>query len=96
MKLNSLANTFSLAALLITGVLIIAQTRGALGQTGWVRASVVLFLVLGGLHGLVRRRLKSGRGATPSVALSRGLSPLLWTMCALVAAITYLMEAKPW
>lgn len=87
---------WSLLALLVTGVLIIAQTRGALGQTGWVRVSVGLFFVLGALHGLVRRRLKSSRGAAPSVALPRGLSPLLWTMCAVVAAITYLMEAKPW
>jgi uncharacterized membrane protein len=87
---------WSLMALLVTGVLIIAQTRGALGQTGWVRVSFGLFVMLGALHGLVRRRLKSSRDATPSIALPRGLSPLLWVMCALVAAITYLMEAKPW
>lgn len=86
---------WSLAALLVTGMLIIAQTHGALGETGWVRMSVGLFLVLGALHGLVRRRLKRAPD-TPSVALPRGLSPLLWTMCLLVAAITYLMEAKPW
>lgn len=87
---------WSLGALLVTGVLIVAQTRGALGQTGWVRASFGLFVVLGALQGVVRRRLKSSRSAAPSGALPRGLSPLLWTMCALVAAITYLMEAKPW
>jgi uncharacterized membrane protein len=87
---------WSLAALLVTGIIIVAQTRGALGQTGWVRVSVGLFVVLGMLQGIVRRRLKRSRDATPSGALPRGLSPLLWTMCALVAAITYLMEAKPW
>lgn len=87
---------WSLGAMLITGVLIIAQTGGGLGKAGWVRASLGLFLVLGALQGVVRRRLKRARDATPSGALPRGLSPLLWTMCALVAAITYLMEAKPW
>jgi hypothetical protein len=87
---------WSLLALLVTGVLIIAQTRGTLGQTGWVRVSFGLFVVLGALHGMVRRRLKRSRDTLPSVALPRGLSPLLWVMCALVAAITYLMEAKPW
>jgi uncharacterized membrane protein len=87
---------WSLGTLLVTGILIIAQTRGALGQTGWVRVSLGLFVVLGALHGTVRRRLKRSRRAAPAGALPRGLSSLLWTMCAVVAAITYLMEAKPW
>lgn len=87
---------WSLAAMLVTGVLIIAQTHGALGKTGWVRVSFGLFLILGALQGIVRRRLKRMAAATPSAALPRGLSPLLWTMCALVGAITYLMEVKPW
>lgn len=88
--------SWSLAVLLVTGVIIVAQTRGMLGQSGWVRASVGLFVVLGALQGIVRRRLKRSRNAASPGALPRGLSPLLWTMCALVAAITYLMEAKPW
>ena len=87
---------WSLLAMLVTGVILIAQTRGALGQTAWVRVSFGLFIVLGTLYGMVRRRLKGRRGTPSSVTLPRGLSPLLWAMCALVAAITYLMEAKPW
>ena len=87
---------WSLAILLVTGVLIIAQTHGAFGKAAWVRVSLGLFLILGALHGLVRRRLKSNQDAASSLALPRGLSPLLWTMCTLVAAITYLMETKPW
>lgn len=87
---------WSLGAMLVTGILIVAQTQGALGKSGWVRVSLGLFLVLGALHGVVRRRLKRSREAAPSSALPRGLSPLLWAMCGLVAAITYLMEAKPW
>jgi hypothetical protein len=88
---------WSLVVLLVTGVLIIAQTHGAFGKAAWVRVSLGLFLVLGALLGLVRRRLKSSRdAAVSSVTLPKGLSSLLWTMCALIAAITYLMEAKPW
>ena len=87
---------WGLVAMLVTGVLIVRQTHAALGNTGWVRVSLGLFVVLGVLHGLVRRRLKRSRDAAPSVALPRGLSPLVLAMCALVAAITYLMEAKPW
>lgn len=81
-----------LGAILLTGILIVAQTHGAFGRTGWVRVSFGLLLVIGALQSIVRRRVKRSEGAT----LPRGLSPLLWTMCALVAVITYLMEAKPW
>jgi hypothetical protein len=87
---------WSLGVMLVTGVLIIAQTHGALGKTGWVRISFGLFIVLGALQGIVRRRIKRSGNATPSAMLLRGVSPLLWTMCLLVAAITFLMEAKPW
>lgn len=82
---------WGLGAMLVTGILIVQQTNGALGRTGWVRASLALFVVLGVLHGIVRRRARRSRDG----ALPRGSSPLLWAMCALVAAITYLMEAKP-
>ena len=81
-----------LGAMLVTGILIVAQTHGAFGRTGWVRVSFGLLLVIGALQSIVRRRVKRSEGDT----LPRGLSPLLWTMCALVAVITYLMEAKPW
>lgn len=87
---------WSLGAMLVTGILIVAQTHGVLGKTGWVRASFGLFLLLGALQGIVRRRVKRIAAATSPAVRARGLSPLLWTMCVLVGAITYLMEAKPW
>jgi uncharacterized membrane protein len=80
---------WSLAAMFVTGALLIALTRGALGQTGWMRVSFGLFLLLGFLQGMTRRQL---RKAYPNPTLR----PFLWAMCAVVAAITYLMEAKPW
>lgn len=87
---------WGLLTMLVTGVLIIAQTRGALGRTGWVRVSLGLFVILGALHGVVRRRLKRSQAVPSAGAVPRGVGLLLWTKCMLVAAITYLMEAKPW
>jgi hypothetical protein len=87
---------WALGLMLVTGMLLIAQTHGALGRTGWMRVAVGLFLLLGALQGVVRRRVRRSRAATPDGGLPAGLAPLLWTMCGLVAAITYLMEAKPW
>ena len=86
---------WGLGAMLVTGFLLIAQTHGAQGRAGWTRVAVGLFVVLGALQVLVRRRVKRSQAATPPGALPRSLGPLLWTMCGLVAAITYLMEAKP-
>ncbi|MBX3024042.1 hypothetical protein KF840_03935 [bacterium] len=85
----------SLGAMLATGVLLVQQTNGALGRTGWVRASLALFILLAVLHHIVRRRARRRQGGSPPAALPPGLRPLLWAMCALVAAITYLMTAKP-
>jgi hypothetical protein len=88
---------WSLAGMFATGAAIIALTHGALGETRWMRVSFALFVVLGALHGLARRRLKRALEAENRAAAEIArLGPLLWTMCALVAAITYLMEAKPW
>lgn len=84
---------WSLAGMFVTGAAIIALTHGALGETKWMRVSFGLFLGLGVLHGIARRKL---RRAKESGGAAAGLKALLWTMCAVVAGITYLMEAKPW
>lgn len=80
----------------VTGAIIIALTHGALGETGWMRTSFGLFLVLGALHGIARRQLRRIRAADGSSVSTKPLGRILWTMCGLVIAITYLMEAKPW
>lgn len=86
---------WSLVGMLVTGAGLIAMTHGALGDTGWMRVSFALFLFLGFLHGLAMRQLRRGRSATPPSTPANSLSRILWTMCAVVAAIAYLMEAKP-
>ena len=87
---------WGLALMLVTGILLIMQTRGAYAGAGWTRVAVALFVVLGALLGIVRRRLRRSGQEAASGALPPGVRPLLWTMCGLVAVITYLMEAKPW
>lgn len=87
---------WSLAAMLVTGGFLVQQTNGALARTGWMRASLGLFVVLAACYGIARRRLRRRPDAMPPVALPQGVRPLLWAMCTLVAAITYLMETKPW
>jgi len=87
---------WSLAGMFATGAILIALTHGALGETKWVRASFGLFLVLGALHGVARRQLRKLRNASPPPARLSGLAVIFASMCAVTAAITYLMEAKPW
>lgn len=87
---------WSLLGVLVSGCVIIALTRGALGHTQWMRVSFGLFLLLGFLQGRARRVLRRVPRTAPAVPLPKSLSRILWAMCAVVAAITYLMEAKPW
>jgi hypothetical protein len=80
----------------LTGAILIAFTHGALGEMLWLRVSFGLFLLLGFLHGLARRQLKKARQSPATAFPSKALGQILWSMCAVTAAITYLMEAKPW
>lgn len=86
---------WSLAGMFVTGAGIIAFTHGALGETGWMRASFALFVFLGFLHGMARRQIRIARKAGSATAPGPALGRLLWSMCIVVGAITYLMEAKP-
>ena len=87
---------WSLAAMFATGALLIALTHGALGETGWVRASFGLFLLLGALHGAARRQVRKFRNASPPPTTAGVLGTIFAVMCGITAVITYLMEAKPW
>ncbi len=53
--------------MLVTGVILIAFTKGAFGCTLWIRASLVLFVLLGLLLGYVQRLLRRAMAALPSV-----------------------------
>jgi hypothetical protein len=86
---------WSLLGMFVSGAALIALTHGVLGETGWMRVSFALFLVLGFLHGQVRRQLRRAQQAPSPAVLAKSLPRMLWAMCAMVATVTYLMEAKP-
>lgn len=85
----------SLGLMLITGVALVALVHGAFGETWWLRLSVLLFFGLGFLHSRIRR---TTRGNAPLLGPEqlRRVNRICWIMCVDVAAIVYLMAAKPW
>jgi hypothetical protein len=86
---------WSLLVMLVTGGVLAGLVRGAFEHAWWLRISVILFFFLGFLHGRVRRTLRAV-GSTPDSELMRRINRILWVMCLCVAAIAYLMQAKPW
>ena len=85
----------SLAVMFITGCVMAGLVRGAYEHAWWLRISVLLFLLLGFLHGRVRRVLR-GAEATPEPGATRHAHRILLAMCVVTGVITWLMEAKPW
>lgn len=86
---------WALAGMFLTGIGMITFTHGVLGRTGWMRVSFVLFLTLASLSGFARRRLRRAQSESSSDSL-KPVRGILWSMCVLIAVITYFMEAKPW
>lgn len=84
---------WSLAGMLMTGAILLELTKGVFSHMLWLRASLVLFMLLGFLLGYARRLLRRAAAATPPV-IPTALSQILWAMCAVVAAIIFLMETK--
>ena len=89
-------SAFSLAAMLVTGILLDVAARSAFGHSWWFRGSGMLLIVTGALHGLARRTVRRGlvAGGSGEMALRR-VERIAYGMCVLIAAITVLMEAKP-
>jgi len=89
-------SAISLAAMLVTGILLDLAARGAFRHSWWFRGSALLLLAIGALHGQGRRAVRSGLAdeANGSVALRR-VERIGYAMCALVLAITILMVVKP-
>jgi succinate dehydrogenase hydrophobic anchor subunit len=89
-------SAFSLAVMLVTGVLLDLTVRGAFSATWWFRVSVLLLVATGALHGQVRRVVRKGlvEESGRQFALRR-IERLAYAMCVLIAVITVLMEVKP-
>jgi uncharacterized membrane protein len=89
-------SAFSLAAMLVTGILMDVVAGGAFHDTWWFRGSALLLVATGVLHGQARRAVRAGLGEAGSGdAVLRRIERIAYGMCALVAAIVFLMEVKP-
>ena len=85
-----------LAAMLVTGVLLDLTVSGAFSRTWWFRGSVLLLLATGVLHGRARRAVRKDVSEQSGKDLVlRRVERMAYTMCALIAVITVLMEVKP-
>jgi hypothetical protein len=89
-------SAFSLAAMLVTGALLDFIVGGAFSAKWWFRVSALLLVATGVLHGLARRAIRSGLASDGDRdAVVRRVERIAFGMCALIAVITVLMEAKP-
>jgi cytochrome bd-type quinol oxidase subunit 2 len=80
--------SFGLLGLLVTGVGAVAMTGEAFVHTGWFRVSMVLFLIIGGLTGWLRRLTRKPESGDR-------VRTLAWTITVGLALVVYLMEGKP-
>jgi hypothetical protein len=87
LKVLATTTRWSLVLALLSGGAMLAVTQGAYGHEAWLRASVVVFVLIGGLVGLMFRALKAQ-------AYSR-LRRLAFAAAALVGVVATLMETKP-
>ena len=89
-------SAFSLAVMLATGILMDVVVGGSLHEWWWFRGSALLLVLTGILHGRARRAIRRELvHADARDAVLRRVERLAYGMCALVAAITILMEVKP-
>jgi hypothetical protein len=88
--------TFSLVAMLATGVLLDFAASGAFRDAWWFRGSVLLLIATGILNGVTRRAIHAAPSHERAEApVLRRVERLSYGMCALLGAITLLMETKP-
>ena len=88
-------SAFSLAGMFATGAVMDVVTGGAFHVWWWFRASALLLIATGALHARARRIVRHTLGPDDRDAVLRRVERLAYGMCALVAASTVLMEAKP-
>jgi hypothetical protein len=81
-------SVFILAAMLVTGILLDLAADGAFRTKWWFRGSALLLIATGALNARTRRAVRLGMDLRLVPALAYG-------MCVLIAAITVLMEVKP-
>jgi hypothetical protein len=88
-----LAVRASLGIAFLSGALVEYAAHGAFHETVWFRGSVLLVVVIAILHRQARVALE--RAATPAPVALRTAEGWGWAMCGAVAAVVFLMTAKP-
>jgi hypothetical protein len=90
-------SAFSLGTMLVTGILMDLAARGAFRASWWFRGSALLLIATGALYGQARRTVRRGfaKHVEPSTILRR-VERISYAMASLIAAITVLMEVKPY
>jgi hypothetical protein len=85
---------WSLAIVLLSGVLLEYASGGAFHDRWWFRISFFELLVLGAISAIMGRTLKK-REATGNERTLKRIVRSAWVMCALTAVIAILMELRP-
>jgi hypothetical protein len=83
-----------LVVMMVTGVLIEWSLDGPYHETWWFRLSFLELLVLVALHARTRATLRK-RDLLGEQNTIRGIARRAWVMSVLIAAVTVLMELKP-
>jgi len=86
------ANGVALGLLIVTGVAAAVVAGGAMWSMRWLKLSMGLAIVLGAIGGVTQARLRRSRGDAGAL---RAVGRVAWVMSAIVAAIAFLMAAKP-
>jgi hypothetical protein len=90
------ASGASLGVPIVTGFLLVYIAGGGLLDALWLKVSMGLVIVLGVVTVTTRRRLVRAMAANPARAtVLRSVERASVAMCAVVAAIAFLMAAKP-
>jgi hypothetical protein len=89
-------SAFSLAGMLVTGIVMVSVAGGAFHSAWWLRGSVLLLVVTGALHARARRALRTppANDDEARIVLWR-VERIAYGMSSLIATITVLMELKP-
>ena len=86
----------SLGIMLVTGVLLDLAAAGAFHGAWWFRGSILLLVATAVLHAQARRAVRRPLVTEEDRdAALRRVERIAYGMCALIAAITVLMEVKP-
>jgi hypothetical protein len=89
-------SAFSLAGMLISGLLLNYAAGGVFQKFWWMRASVILLVVTGAMHARARRALRAQPADEQEAKLVLWrVERMAYGMSSLIATITVLMELKP-